>query len=41
MSSVVAALLFGGQWRIYDKDAIKTSFPTFIKKIKYLGGILE
>ena len=41
MSSVVAALLFGGKWRIYDKDSIKTSFPTFIKKIKNLGGILE
>ena len=41
MSSVIAALTFGGKWRIYDKDSIKTSFPTFIKKIKNLGGILE
>ena len=41
MSSVVAALSFGGKWRIYDKDSIKTSFPTFIKKIKNLGGIID
>ena len=38
MSSVVAALAFGGKWRIYDKDSIKTSFPTFISKIKSLGA---
>ena len=38
MTSVVAALIFGGpEWNIYDKDSIKTSFPTFLKKIKSLG----
>ena len=36
MSAVVAALTFGGSWKIYDKDSIKTSFPTFITKIKAL-----
>ena len=41
MSSVVAALTFGGKWRIYDKDSIKTSFPTFINKIKNLGARLD
>ena len=40
MSSVIAALTFGGNWKIYDKDSIKTSFPTFISKIKKLGAIL-
>ena len=34
MTSVVAALTFGGNWIIHDKDSIKTSFPTFLKVIK-------
>ena len=38
MTSVIAALVFGGDWSIADKDAINTSFPTFLKKIKYLGA---
>ena len=38
MASVVAALSFGGNWKISDKDAVKTSFPTFISKIKSLGA---
>ena len=33
MSSVIAALSFGGEWHIHDKDAIKTSFPSFLKII--------
>ena len=37
MTSVIAALTFGGEWKISDKDAIKTSFPSFISKIKELG----
>ena len=36
MTSVIAALSFGGEWRIHDKDSIKTSFPTFLNKIKEL-----
>ena len=38
MASSIAALSFGGEWKIYDKDSIKTSFPSFIKKISYLGA---
>ena len=38
MVSAVAALTFGGNWVIYDKDSIKTSFPSFLKKIRYLGA---
>ncbi len=34
MTSVIAALVFGGLWKIYDKDSIKTSFPNFLKIIK-------
>ncbi len=33
MTSVVAALSFGGYWEIHDKDSIKTSFPNFLKII--------
>ncbi len=38
MASAVAALSFGGDWTISDKDSIKTSFPSFLKKISYLGA---
>ena len=38
MVSVVAALSLGGNWSIHDPDSIKTSFPTFLKIIKKLGG---
>ena len=30
MTSVIAALVFGGTWNIHDKDSIKTSFPKFL-----------
>ena len=36
MSSVIAALSFGGEWHIHDKDAIKTSFPNFLEIIDML-----
>ena len=36
MTSVIAALSFGGEWHIHDKDAIKTSFPSFLKIINKL-----
>ena len=38
MTSAIAALIFGGNWSIANKDAINTSFPSFLKKIKYLGA---
>jgi len=38
MVSAIAALTFGGKWLICDKDSIKTSFPSFLKKIRYLGA---
>ena len=31
MTSVIAALTFGGNWLIHDKDSIKTSFPNFLQ----------
>ena len=36
MTSVIAALAFGGKWIIHDKDSIKTSFPNFLKIINRL-----
>ncbi len=36
MTSVIAALSFGGKWEIHDKDSIKTSFPSFLRIIKEL-----
>jgi len=38
MTSVIAALSFGGEWHIHDKDSIKTSFPNFLKIVKKLNG---
>ena len=38
MASSIAALSFGGEWKIYDKESVNTSFPSFIKKISYLGA---
>ena len=36
MTSVVAALSFGGIWKIHDSKAIRTSFPNFLKVINQL-----
>ena len=37
MTSVIAALTFGGRWIIHDKESINTSFPSFLKIIKNLN----
>ena len=36
MTSLIAALSFGGRWIIHDKDSINTSFPNFLKIIEDL-----
>ena len=36
MTSIIAALSFGGEWHIHDKDSIKTSFPNFLNIIDSL-----
>ena len=41
MTSVVAALTFGGKWQIHDKNSIKTSFPSFLNKMEYLGAKMK
>ena len=37
----IAALSIGGKWEIHNVSSIKTSFPSFLTKIKYLGGKLS
>ena len=34
MTSTIAALSFGGEWHIHDKNSIKTSFPSFLEIIR-------
>ena len=38
MTSVVAALAFGGKWQIHDRESINTSFPSFLRKMNYIGA---
>jgi 3-phosphoshikimate 1-carboxyvinyltransferase len=38
MMSTIAALTYGGQWKIHDKDSINTSFPSFLKIIKKIDN---
>ena len=38
MTSVIASLTLGGEWQIYNRDSINTSFPSFLEKIKLLGA---
>ena len=36
MTSIIAALSFGGIWHIHDQNSIKTSFPNFLNIINQL-----
>ena len=36
MMSYIAALVLGGNWKIYDKDSVNSSFPNFFKIIKQI-----
>ena len=36
MTSVIASLIFGGEWQIKDPSSVKTSFPSFLKIIRKL-----
>ena len=39
MTAVIAALSYGGKWKIEDvNESIKTSFPNFLKIVKTLGA---
>ena len=37
MMSTVAALTYGGIWKIHDKDSINSSFPSFLKIIRRIN----
>ena len=39
MTSVIAALSFGGKWIIHDKDSIKTSFPNFLNILDQIKNL--
>ncbi len=41
MLSAIAALSFGGNWRIYNPDSFKTSFPNFVKTLRSLGAKIK
>ena len=36
MTSVIAALSYGGKWIVHDKDSINSSFPNFLKVVTKL-----
>jgi 3-phosphoshikimate 1-carboxyvinyltransferase len=38
MMSSIAALVFGGNWKIYNPDSVNSSFPSFLKVVNKLGG---
>ncbi len=38
MTSVIASLIFGGNWTINNSSSIKTSFPSFLRIIEKLSG---
>ena len=41
MMACTAALVFGGNWKIQDKDSINTSFPKYIDILKTLGAKIK
>ena len=41
MMSCIAALTLGGEWKINDKNSIKTSFPNFILTLKKIGAKIK
>ena len=41
MMSCIAALTLGGEWKINDKNSIKTSFPNFILTLKRIGAKIK
>ena len=38
MMSCVAALTLGGNFKIYDRKSINSSFPNFVDLLKKLGA---
>ncbi len=41
MASTIAALTFGGRWKIHDANCFKTSFPKYLKILNSLGAKIK
>ncbi len=41
MVSTIAALTLGGNWKIYNPESFKTSFPTFLQILDSLGAKIK
>ena len=41
MMSCIAALTLGGNFKIYDKKSINSSFPNFLSLLKHLGAKIK
>ena len=41
MVCAIAALTLGGNWKIYNPESFKTSFPTFLKLLTSLGAKIK
>ncbi len=41
MLCVIMSLTLGGNWKLHNPDSVKSSFPSFLKMIKSLGGKLN
>ena len=41
LKNVIAALSLGGNWKIYDPESFKTSFPNFLKVLISLGAEIK
>ena len=41
MSTTIAGLALGGNWKIHNPDSFKTSFPSFLKILRNLGAIIK
>ena len=41
MVCVIAGLTLGGNWKIYDQNCYKTSFPSFKEILKKLGAEIK
>ena len=41
MVCTIAALTLGGDWKIYNPDSFKTSFPSFLKILNNLGAKIK
>ena len=41
MLSTIQHYHLGGNWKIYDPDSFKTSFPNFLKTLVSLGAKIK